>query len=53
MTDDEYPKKLQTSVEYSDLTIFCGDEKFNVHKAIICPRSKYFATSCKWGKVSS
>ncbi|KIX05919.1 uncharacterized protein Z518_03893 [Rhinocladiella mackenziei CBS 650.93] len=43
-------RSLHKSTEYSDLAIFCGDDKFTVHKAIICPRSRYFATSCKWGK---
>ncbi|KAL2158848.1 hypothetical protein VTH06DRAFT_4040 [Thermothelomyces fergusii] len=31
---------------YSDLTIICGDHEFNVHKAVICPRSSFFAKAC-------
>ncbi|KAK5093979.1 hypothetical protein LTS08_008763 [Lithohypha guttulata] len=41
---------LQTSHEYSDLRIFCQDEVFHLHKAVVCSRSKYFAIACKWGK---
>ncbi|KAK5074610.1 hypothetical protein LTR70_010116 [Exophiala xenobiotica] len=41
---------LQTSHAYSDLKLLCQDEVFQVHKAVICSRSQYFATSCKWGK---
>ncbi|KAM3546351.1 hypothetical protein ARSEF1564_000839 [Beauveria bassiana] len=31
---------------YSDLTIVCGDDRYRVHKAIVCPRSKFFASAC-------
>ncbi|KAM3523662.1 hypothetical protein NHJ13051_005000 [Beauveria bassiana] len=31
---------------YSDLTIVCGDDRHRVHKAIVCPRSKFFASAC-------
>jgi hypothetical protein len=30
---------------YSDLIILCGNEKFHVHKAIVCPRSRFFAAT--------
>lgn len=43
--------RLQTSSDYSDLKIFCGDQVFSVHKAVICPRSDFFAKACTWGKV--
>lgn len=29
------------------MTIACGDDTYRVHKAIMCPRSKYFETSFK------
>ncbi|KAI6514818.1 hypothetical protein MCOR10_008444 [Pyricularia oryzae] len=35
------------SGDYSDMTIACGDDTYRVHKAIMCPCSKYFETSFK------
>ncbi|KAG7113537.1 Putrescine oxidase like protein [Verticillium longisporum] len=35
-----YP--LRISGDYTDMTIICGDTEYQVHKAIVCPRSKYF-----------
>ncbi|KAF5610717.1 amino acid transport gap1 [Fusarium subglutinans] len=32
--------------DYSDLTITCGKDQYRVHKAIICPRSKFFKAAC-------
>ncbi|KAK5311062.1 hypothetical protein LTR93_011835 [Exophiala xenobiotica] len=29
---------------------FVVTQKFKVHKSVICPRSKFFSTCCKWGK---
>ena len=40
-------QNLLTSSEYSDLIIRTGSEEFKVHRAIICPRSKFFAAACK------
>ena len=40
-------QNLLTSSEYSDLIIRSGSEEFKVHRAIICPRSKFFAAACK------
>jgi hypothetical protein len=40
---------LLKSGKYSDLTIFCGEQKFFVHRAIICPRSKFFSAACDGG----
>ncbi|OCK75339.1 hypothetical protein K432DRAFT_466403 [Lepidopterella palustris CBS 459.81] len=41
---------LLSSGEYSDFTITCGDDTYAVHKAIICPRSDFFAKAVKFGK---
>ncbi|KAH6663134.1 BTB/POZ protein [Verticillium dahliae] len=30
------------AANYTDMTIICGDMEYQVHKAIVCPRSKYF-----------
>ncbi|CAH0056208.1 unnamed protein product [Clonostachys solani] len=32
---------------YSDLTVICGDDKYLVHKAVICPRSTFFEGACR------
>lgn len=32
--------RVMDSGEYSDLTILCGDEKFLVHKVVVCSQSK-------------
>ena len=39
-------QNLMTSSEYSDLIIRSGCEEFKVHRAIICPRSTFFAAAC-------
>lgn len=31
---------------YSDLTITCGEDRYAVHKAIVCTRSPFFAAAC-------
>ncbi|KAH6847105.1 hypothetical protein B0I37DRAFT_374303 [Chaetomium sp. MPI-CAGE-AT-0009] len=38
--------KLFKEGTYSDLTITCGVDEYKVHKAIVCPRSSFFATAC-------
>ncbi|KAI1502473.1 hypothetical protein F5X99DRAFT_427129 [Biscogniauxia marginata] len=40
------PDKLYSSETYSDLVISCGGKHYKVHKAIICPRFKFFAKAC-------
>ncbi|GKU08016.1 speckle-type poz protein [Fusarium langsethiae] len=39
-------KELFDESAYSDLTIVCGDDCYKVHKAIVCPRSEFFASAC-------
>jgi hypothetical protein len=39
-------KSILESGKYSDLTISCGDRVFNVHRAVVCPRSSFFAAAC-------
>lgn len=41
---------LQRTADYSDLTIFCGNHIHRVHKAIVCPRSHFFARACRVGQ---
>ncbi|KAI1501422.1 BTB/POZ protein [Biscogniauxia marginata] len=40
-------KRLYSSREYSDLTISCDGRDHQVHKAIVCPRSEFFAAACR------
>ncbi|KAH7010870.1 uncharacterized protein B0I36DRAFT_341362 [Microdochium trichocladiopsis] len=39
-------QELHTSGRYSDFSIRSGDKLYRVHKAIVCPRSSFFATAC-------
>ncbi|KAF4467529.1 hypothetical protein FALBO_5593 [Fusarium albosuccineum] len=39
-------KKIDTGL-YSDLEIKCGNKQYQVHKAIICPRSSFFRSACR------
>ncbi|KAI9784353.1 MAG: hypothetical protein M1839_002414 [Geoglossum umbratile] len=39
-------KHVLQSAKYSDLTIICGNREFNVHRSIVCPRSRFFAAAC-------
>ena len=34
------------SSKYSDLTVRCGSQDFKLHRAIVCPRSTFFAAAC-------
>ncbi|KAK2035234.1 hypothetical protein LX32DRAFT_607022 [Colletotrichum zoysiae] len=40
-------KCLYENAEYADLTIASGHAEYRVHKAIVCPRSDYFAAKCR------
>ncbi|PVI05415.1 hypothetical protein DM02DRAFT_498558, partial [Periconia macrospinosa] len=42
--------RLYISGKYSDFTIVCRDDVHAVHKAIICPRSDFFAAAVDFGK---
>ncbi|KAL8684852.1 MAG: hypothetical protein Q9224_006099 [Gallowayella concinna] len=37
---------LFKSAKYSDLTLVCGGREFQVHRAIVCAASKFFAAAC-------
>jgi hypothetical protein len=39
-------KSILESAKYSDLTLSCSDREFHVHRAIVCPRSPFFAAAC-------
>ena len=39
-------QKLLSSSQYSDMIVRSGSEEFKVHRAIICPRSRFFAAAC-------
>ncbi len=41
--------QMLSTGKYSDLTVCCGLEVFKVHRAIVCPRSKFFAAACDGG----
>ena len=41
--------RILDSGEYSDLRILCGDEKFLVHKVVVCSQSKVLAAAMKKG----
>ncbi|ORY17303.1 hypothetical protein BCR34DRAFT_52098 [Clohesyomyces aquaticus] len=38
-------KDLLVSGKYSDFTITCGEDTYSVHKAVVCPRSDFFANA--------
>ncbi|KAI1814640.1 hypothetical protein GGS20DRAFT_547799 [Poronia punctata] len=40
-------KSICETGDYSDLTISCGEDKYKVHKAVLCPRSEFFAAACR------
>ncbi|KAL8645535.1 MAG: hypothetical protein Q9210_006657, partial [Variospora velana] len=41
--------RAKESLGTPDLKIICGTESFNVHKAVICPQSKFFAAAVEAG----
>lgn len=44
------PISMFNSKEHSDLEIHCKDGTLiYAHKAIVCPKSKFFANACKPG----
>ncbi|KAI0859965.1 hypothetical protein F4860DRAFT_481275 [Xylaria cubensis] len=42
-------KELYHRGEYSDLTISCGQSRYRVHKALVCPQSNFFTAACGAG----
>ncbi|KAK1960108.1 hypothetical protein LY78DRAFT_619014 [Colletotrichum sublineola] len=40
-------KNLYQNPEFSDLTIESRHAEYRVHKAVVCPRSDYFAAKCR------
>ncbi|KAK6420993.1 hypothetical protein LTR95_016860 [Oleoguttula sp. CCFEE 5521] len=40
---------LYKNGKFSDYVITCGERKWEVHKAIICPQSEYFMSVCDGG----
>ncbi|CAE6997341.1 hypothetical protein CFE70_000466 [Pyrenophora teres f. teres 0-1] len=49
ITSADYISSCLTSGDYSDLTIKCADETFNVHKIIVCMQVEFFARAVKFG----
>ena len=37
---------IYKSSMYADMTVRCGPMEFKLHRAIVCPRSKFFAAAC-------
>ncbi|PSN72528.1 hypothetical protein BS50DRAFT_545130 [Corynespora cassiicola Philippines] len=50
----KFASRLLASGDYSDLTVTCGSDTYNVHKVIVCPQSSFFAGAVRFsaGKVS-
>ncbi|KAI0184039.1 hypothetical protein EV127DRAFT_351381 [Xylaria flabelliformis] len=42
-------EKLYYGGEYSDFTISCGQSRYRVHKALVCPQSDFFTAACDGG----
>jgi hypothetical protein len=54
--ENEAMKELKSSLErlyrtreYSDLVVSCKGKEYHVHKAVLCPRSDFFAAACREG----
>ncbi|KAF2251316.1 hypothetical protein BU26DRAFT_518009 [Trematosphaeria pertusa] len=45
-------KSLLASGKHSDFVITCGDDVYNVHKAILCSQSDVFDAASRFGKES-
>ncbi|OXV08566.1 hypothetical protein Egran_03671 [Elaphomyces granulatus] len=46
VVENNHSSSFFLSPKYSDLTIICGGEVFSAHRAVVCPRSGYFARAC-------
>ncbi|KLU84725.1 hypothetical protein MAPG_03764 [Magnaporthiopsis poae ATCC 64411] len=40
-------QRLYQDADYSDLVLSWGGQDYKVHKAIVCPRSDFFAAACR------
>ncbi|KAF2648423.1 hypothetical protein K491DRAFT_784088 [Lophiostoma macrostomum CBS 122681] len=49
----ESNRLLLESGKHSDFIVTCGNDTYNVHKAIICPRCDFFDGASRFGKASS
>ena len=52
LSADEGFELLKTG-QYSDLTLTCGNTTFRVHKAVVCPKCKFFKACLKGGFVEA
>lgn len=43
-----FPCRLREDEEYADLIIKCQGATYNVHQALVCTRSEFFAAACRW-----
>ncbi|KAF2434943.1 hypothetical protein EJ08DRAFT_722179 [Tothia fuscella] len=39
-------KELFTNGKFSDLTVFCHEDKYFLHKSVLCTQSEFFAKAC-------
>jgi len=46
---DSYMRSCLASGDFSDFVITCGDDRYDVHKMIVCTRSEFFARAVKFG----
>lgn len=46
MADTAGSQAFFNSPKYSDLTVVCDSDVYNLHRAIICPRSTWFDKAC-------
>ncbi|KAK4696047.1 hypothetical protein P7C71_g1801, partial [Lecanoromycetidae sp. Uapishka_2] len=51
MADTTASQALFNSAKYSDLTVTCGSDVYNLHRAIVCPRSTWFDKEAKTATI--
>jgi hypothetical protein len=47
--DIHHLHSLLASGNYSDLTLTCGHDTYNIHKAVVCGRAGFFACAIRFG----